>query len=645
MYPQESPHETAHLDHQVPDLIRMGSTSIPVLGVTIFAAILLAGPAAAAPPPLRLTVDAGEAARHILHARLAVPASPGPLTLVYPKWIPGEHGPTGPIAGLVGLRIAAAGKELPWHRDPEDLYAFHIEVPPRTTALEVAFDVIPGSPGSRHSADVSSSAQVAIVSWNQLVLYPAGAAAGAVAVQAALVLPPGWRQATALSAVKQTGNRTEYAVVSLETLVDSPVLAGRIFRTYDLSPGATPSHRLQVAAESETAANLDDVLVLHYRQLVAEAGALFGGRPYRSYQFLLTLSDQIASFGLEHHESSDDRLRERAFLDESLRPFGVGLLPHEFVHAWNGKLRRPAGLATPDFQRPMHTELLWVYEGLTSYLGDVLAARSGLRTIDQAREALALTAATLDTAPGRTWRSLADTAVSAPFLYGLPREWRAWRRGVDFYPESQLIWLEVDTVLRRAGHSLDELCRAFHAATPGPPRVVPYSYDDLLAALDRIAPQDWRAFFAARLEVPTARAPLGGLEAAGFRLVYQPQPSRIFKASEKAGKHVDLSFSLGMVVREDGSLVDVLPGSPAARAGLAPGVRLAAVNGRRFNPDVLRDTVAATRAHPDVQLLVENAEVFTSYTVHYTGGARYPILERIKDRPDLLEAIWRPLAR
>jgi predicted metalloprotease with PDZ domain len=598
-----------------------------------------------AAPALRLAVDASEAPRHILHARLRVPAAPGPLTLVYPKWIPGEHGPTGPIAGLVGLRITAAGKEIPWRRDPEDLYAFHVEVPGRVSELELTFDAIPGPPGSRHSADVSSSAQVAIVSWNQLVLYPAGTTASAVVVAPSLVLPPGWRQATALAVTGQKGTRTDYAPVSLEALVDSPVLAGRIFRTFDLSPGATPSHRLQVAAESEAAANLDDVLLLHYRQLVAEAGALFGGRPYRGYQFLMTLSDQIASFGLEHHESSDDRLRERAFLDESLRPFGVALLPHEFVHAWNGKYRRPAGLAAPDFQRPMHTELLWVYEGLTSYLGDVLTARSGLRTIDQAREALALTAATLDVAPGRTWRSLSDTAVSAPILYGLPREWRAWRRGVDFYPESQLIWLEVDTVLRRAGHSLDELCRAFHAATPGPPRVVTYTYDDLLSALAKIAPQDWRAFFSARLDVPTARAPLGGLEAAGYRLVYQAQPSRIFKASEKAGKQIDLSFSLGMVVREDGWVADVLPGSPAARAGLAPGVRVAAVDGRRFNPDVLREAVAATRTHRQVQMLVENAEMFATHTLSYAGGARYPVLERIAGKPDVLEAIWRPLAK
>jgi predicted metalloprotease with PDZ domain len=609
---------------------------------------LLAASSALAAPPLRLMVDAREAPRHLLHGRLILPVTPGPLTLLYPKWLPGEHSPNGPINAFVGLHFTVKGRTLPWRRDPDDPFAFHLEVPAGATELEALYDVLPSSPDVRFSSGPSSTGQLALLSWNQLVLYPRGARAHDLAVSASLLLPAGWRFATALGAGHLVvGGATQFPTVSLEMLVDSPVLAGRILRTVDLSPGATPPHTLAIAGESAAAVAVSDDLLGHYRKLVAEAGTLFGGRPYQHYTFLLTLSDQVTHFGLEHHQSSDNRQPERLFLEEPLRVLGASLLPHEYVHSWNGKHRRPAGLATPDFEQPMHTELLWVYEGLTSYYGEVLAARTGLRTAEEAREGLALTAATLDASPGRTWRSLGDTAVAAPVLYGAPREWRGWRRGTDFYPESQLIWLEADTIIRGASHgqrSLDDFCRAFHGRDPGAPSVVPYTLEDVVAGLNEVAPLDWKQFFAARIDVPSARAPMGGLAAAGWNLVYRETPTRFIKLAEQAGKAVDLTFSLGLVVREDGVVVDVLPGTPAARAGLAPGMRLVAVSGRRFTAELLRQAVRETRTRPDVDLLAENGDLFTSHHLAYRGGARYPALERIAGRPDLLEAIYRSAA-
>jgi predicted metalloprotease with PDZ domain len=524
------------------------------------------------------------------------------------------------------------------------MFAFHLEVPAGASEVEASFDVLGLPPGGIFTGAPAASAQLIVVSWNQVVLYPKGAPARSFMVAPSLTLPGSWKMGTALPGGRTSGARVEFAPASLETLVDSPVLAGAMLRTVDLSPGATPAHQLHVAADSAAAIGFGDDIVQRYRRLVAEAGALFGARHYRGYHFLLSLSEQISQFGLEHHESSDNRQHERVFLEEALRVTGAGVLPHEYVHSWNGKFRRPAGLVTADLQQPVKGHLLWVYEGLTSYLGDVLAARSGLRTAEQQREALALTAATLDAAPGRSWRPLADTAVAAQIVYGSPGEWRSWRRGADFYPEAELIWLEADALIRSqtaGAKSLDDFCRAFHGRTAGPPAVEPYELDDLVRALGEVAPHDWRAFFAARLDRPTSRAPLGGFETAGWRLVYRDTPSGYQKLAEQASKVTNLIFSLGLVLEESGRIYDAMPGLPAARAGLAPGMKVIAVNGRRFSAEVIREAVRATRQRPDLELLVENADYFRSYKVSYRAGARYPTLERIAGKPDLLEAIFR----
>jgi predicted metalloprotease with PDZ domain len=416
------------------------------------------------------------------------------------------------------------------------------------------------------------------------------------------------------------------------------------YRAVPLSSAGAPPQELDIAGDSAAALELPQESVADYTRLMEEASALFGAHHYREYHFLLTLSDVEPPNGLEHHESSDDRAPERTLIDPNLRKLMAGLLPHEFVHSWNGKYRRPTGLATSDYQQPMKGELLWIYEGLTTYLGEVLTARSGLYTPAQFREQLALTASEMSHRAGRIWRPLEDTAASAQILYEAPPEWTAWRRSADFYPESELIWLEADTIIRKQSkgrRSLDDFCRAFEGAPSGPPEMKPYTLDDVLAALNQIAPYDWRGFFQARVFAVAPRAPLDGMEQSGWRLVYNNAPNELQQAGEKFAHGMDLASSVGMVIHQEknedeGTIVDVIPGMAAAAAGIAPGMKLVAVNRRKWSPEVL---LAALKARGPLQLLVENIGYYKTYDLKYTDGPRFPHLERVQGRTDVLGEI------
>jgi predicted metalloprotease with PDZ domain len=434
-------------------------------------AALVAGcaspPAAAQPltvaPVVRLTVDATDAPRHLTRAHLVMPVHPGSLTLAYPKWIPGEHGPTGPLVNLAGPIIMAAGRRVAWRRDSEKIYEFVVEVPAGVSQLEIDLSFLEPSDPHGFSSGTSTTAQLFDLSWNHLLLYPKGLSPDALTYAARLKLPQGWKYGTALPVAHEDGATIDFAPVTLEALIDSPVIAGAHARVIPLGPDTGPRHEVDLIADSEEALEMTAQQMAAYRQLVAEAGALFGARHYRDYHFLYTLSDHVPFFGLEHHESSDDRVGERTLIDDDRRRMSAGLLPHEFVHSWNGKYRRPRGLTTPDYQEPMRGDLLWIYEGLTEYLGWVLTGRSGLLSDQEEREELAVIAARMDSIPGRRWRPLEDTAVAAQVLYGAPQEWRALRRSVDYYPEGALIWLEADVVIRNMSQgkaSLDEIGRA-----------------------------------------------------------------------------------------------------------------------------------------------------------------------------------------
>jgi len=598
-----------------------------------------------AAPPNEVEVDASEAPRRIFHSRVVLSVTPGDLTLAYPKWLPGEHGPTGPIVDLVGLKLTASGQTIRWRRDEVEMFLFHCTIPAGVDRLEARFDVLTPIAAEGFSSGASASPQLATLNWNQLVLYPSKTPARDLVYRAALRLPSGWKFGTSLATAKDEGARVEFLPESLETLVDSPVLMGAHLRDISIGSDARP-HKIVVAADSEAALAMVPAQKEAYDRLVAESGALFGARHYQHYAFLLALSDSIAHFGLEHHQSSDDRLGERSLIDEDLRKIHATLLPHEFVHSWNGKYRRPADLATADFEQPMHTELLWVYEGLTQYLGNLLAVRSGLSTPGQYRENLARVALWAGTQKGREWRSLEDTSIAAQILYGAPEHWEASRRGVDFYDEGLLLWLDADTLIRETTggkRSLDDFCRAFYGGESGSPKVVTYTLDEVVTTLNGVAPYDWRKFFEERVFRTAPKPPLDGVVRGGWKLGESDTRGELQKAREDDADVFDFTGSLGLIVKNKGEIVDVIPGGPAERAGMTPGMTLLAVNSKKFNHHWLRDALGESKgAAAPLELLARSGEFFRVYPVDYHGGERYPILARDETKPDLLAKILAP---
>jgi predicted metalloprotease with PDZ domain len=589
-------------------------------------------------------VDAREAPRGIEHVHMVMPVKPGKLTLLYPKWLPGEHAPNGPIGGLAALRFTGNGQAIAWQRDADNMFAFHLTIPTGVTSLDIVFEVDAVKDASNNNALRLSTESLAIIVWNELVLYPAGIQSDDMHVAAKLTVPSGWQIGTALPQTTTAGATTQFAPVSLTTLIDSPVITGRYFRTVDLH--GSPAAYLHMVADSEAALAITPETTAQLRKLVQEAPALFGATHYNEYHFLLTLSDRIGYEGIEHHQSSDNRVAERALIDEDLRhSSGVEtLLPHEYVHSWNGKYRRPAGLATGNYDSPMHGELLWVYEGLTEYLGMVLSARSGLATTADSRDNWANVAAWLQTRSGRDWRPLADTAIAAQISYTQASQWRARTRATDFYDESAMLWLEADTLIRtksQGAKSLDDFCRLFYGPPSTAPRVVSYTFDDVVKALNTVWPYDWREFWTTRLNRVTASAPLEGLTASGWRLTFAAEPSVEQKGAAALNKQTDFNYSLGFALADDGALVtDVLPGTPADSAGLAPDSTLIAVNGRKYSKDVLEDALKAYGTEPrTLKLLVQKDDMFDTLDVHYAGGPRYPRLERDTRNADLLTAI------
>ena len=595
---------------------------------------------------ITLSVDATEAPRKLFHARMTMPVAPGPLTLVYPKWIPGEHGPTGPIVNLAGLKLTAGGQTIPWRRDDVDMYAFHLEVPAGARVLEVALDFLSPTFAGGFTAGASATSHLVIVTWNQLLLYPEGSNISNVTFKTNLSLPPGWKFGTSLPIASQSPSKVEFVPVSLERLVDSPVLTGEYFLVIPLA--ANPPNEIDIAADNLADLAISPELITTLKRVVTEAVSLFGATHYTHYHFLLTLSDHTAHFGLEHNESNDSRVAERSLLDPALRDVSLGVLPHEFVHSWNGKFRRPAGLATPNYQEPMKGELLWVYEGLTQYLGNLLSARSGLWTPQQYREHLAQIGADLDHKPGRLWRPLIDTTIAAQVLYGAPGEWTSLRRSVDFYDEGWLIWLDTDTKIRELSggkRSLDDFCKRFHGAPSSPPMVKTYGFDDVVATLNDVAAFDWRNFLLTRLNSTDFHAPLTGIERGGWKLAYDTTPSGFLRDLEQVRHGTEMGYSIGLRLNEDGSIADVIEGMPAAKAGIGPGMKILAVNGKAYSPEVLRDIVRATTdtRQRRIELLLDNEGHVAPYQVAYGEGEKYPVLERDQSKPDTLSKIIAPL--
>jgi predicted metalloprotease with PDZ domain len=600
-------------------------------------------------PTIRVWVDLTDAPHRIVHTHLIVPAKPGPMTLLYPEWIPGEHGPTGPVIDTVGLKITANGQPVAWKRDSVNMYAYHLNVPAGVSSLDVAFDQIQPPDTAGFSSGASTTTELAVLNWNQVLMYPEGVPSDQLRYQANLRVPESWRYGTALPIARESRNEIEFQPSSLTTLVDSPVSAGKHYRTVELGTDGGITHYLHLAGDSDRSIEITPEQVDNYKNLVKETGALFGSRHYRSYHFLYTFSDHVASFGLEHHESSDDRVGERGLVDEVGVKANANLLPHEFTHSWNGKYRRPAGLATADYSEPMKGDLLWVYEGLTEYLGDVLTPRSGIYTPEEFRDHLAMIAAALDHKAGRQWRPLEDTAVAAQLLYNAREDYQDYRREVDYYDEGTLIWLDADVTIRRMSNgakSLNDFCRAFHGGPGGAPALKTYTFEDVVAGLNAVQPFDWAAFLRARLERTEPHAPLGGIENGGWKLVYRSTKSDIFRDFEEDKKHWDYSYSIGMIVRDDGGIQDVSYGGLAQKAGLTPDDKLVAVNNRQYTPMVLHDAIQKTTSSAEpIELMVKNGEYYSVHRIEYRGGERFPHLERDSSKPDVLSKIIEPLVK
>ena len=627
----------------------------PTLSLALLAAL---STAALAQTPITLSVDLRDAPRKILHASETIPVQSGPITLVYPKWIPGEHMPDGPIDGNAGFTISANGQPVKWERDKVDMFAFHVTVPAGVTRLDVKMDFLATS-AAGFSAGASTSANLALLSWNTVLVYPftEGMNVADVSVKPSITLPSTWKFGTALEGdrpeTKGASTEVQFKAVSLGQLIDSPVLAGRWFREIPLATDITPKHFLDLAGDGPEDIAISQEHIDEFSRLIRETGALYASRHYGSYHFLVTLSDQVSHFGLEHHQSSDDRVAHNTFSDDSAFIGNGLLLPHEFTHSWNGKYRRPAGLATPNYPEPMKGDLLWVYEGLTEYLGDVLAARCGIWTPAIYRDRLATIAGYLnDVRPGRTWRDLQDTATMAQVLYTTGGPYDNFRRNTDYYDEGELLWLEADLVIRdktNGKKSLNDFAAAFEGLGGNTaPKVVPYTFENVVAGLNAVLPYDWAGFLRKRLDSNEFHAPeMGGIDAlSGYKLTYVDHPNYWSQLEESENGTIDTRFSLGVQFSGDGRVADVIVGGVADKAGFGPGMKVIAINGRAFTPALLRAAIKeAVGKGPALEFIVENTGYYKVIRLDYHDGEKYPDLQRVEGTPTRLDDVLTPMTK
>jgi predicted metalloprotease with PDZ domain len=603
------------------------------------------------PGTIKLAVDATDLARGVFAVHETVPVSgPGPLTLLYPKWLPGNHSPTGPIDKLAGLIVTAGGKRIEWRRDPVDVYAFHIDAPAGVNALDLDFQFL--SPVSDREGRVVMTPQMLNVEWNTVVLYPAGYYSRDIKVDASVKLPDGFTPATALedasgAATPGAGGTVAYKTTTLNTLVDSPLIAGKYYARFDLDPGGPARVSLDVIADRPDLLAAKPEQIAAHRALVQQAYKTFGSHHYDHYDFLFSLSDRMGGEGLEHHQSSEDGTIPKYFTDWDKTEAGRDLLAHEYTHSWDGKFRRPADLWTPNFNVPMRDSLLWVYEGQTQYWGYVLAARSGLLTKQQALDAIAYTAATYDARVGRSWRALEDTTNDPILSQRRPLSWLSWQRDEDYYSEGQLAWLDADTLIREktgGKKSLNDFAKAFFGVDNGSFVTRTYDFDDVVAALNGVVVYDWAGFLHQRLEGHGPGAPLDGVARGGYQLAFTDTPTDYFTSVESERKATNLMFSIGFTVGKDGSLSEVLWDGPAFKAGLTQETTLVAVNGEAYDPDTLKDAIKAAKATTaPIVLLVKDKDEYRTVLIDYHGGLRYPRFERVAGTPARLDDILTPL--
>lgn len=590
------------------------------------------------PGVITLSVDATDVTRGIFQVVEQIPVSAaGPLTLLYPKWLPGTHSESGQISQLAGITFSAHGHLLPWRRDPVDVFAFHIDVPVGATSIEARYQFL--SPTDAAQGRIVTTPDMLNLEWDAVVLYPAGYYVRRINFEPSLKLPVKWKAASALEVAAHKGATLHYKQVPLDTLVDSPVFAGANVRVETLAPGV----KLNIVADRpEQLAATDEQIQLH-RNLVTQAVKLFGAQHYDHYDFLLALSDRQGGIGLEHHRSSENGSSGDYFTEWTNTPVRRQLLPHEYTHSWNGKFRRPADLWTPDYRTPMRDSLLWVYEGQTQFWGVVLGARSGLLSKDETLGSLASLAARLDTDAGRQWRPVADTTDDPIISQRRPKGWRSWQRSEDYYNEGLLIWLDVDSTIRELSHgarSLDDFARAFFGMNDRDWGELTYNFEDVVRTLNQVQTNDWAGFLRARVEQVSTHAPLGGFTRGGYKLVYTEKPSDWFKAGEKARKITDLTYSIGLVLGKDGEINDVAWDGPAFNAGLTVGTKIIAVNSRALDTDLLKAAIKAKKS--PLNLLVKTGDIYRTIELTYSGGLRYPRLEKTGSGSSSLDDLLAP---
>jgi predicted metalloprotease with PDZ domain len=597
------------------------------------------------PGTVVLNVDATNLSQQIFRMHISMPAKPGPMTVLYPQWLPGNHGPSGPITQLAGLKFTAGGKPVEWVRDPVQVFAFHVNVPEGATTLEADYDYL--SPLDTNQGRITMTDNILGVQWNAVTLYPAGYFGSRIPVQANLRLPAGWQFGTALETAERQGDEVLFKPTDLDSLVDSPLFAGRYFKRFDLDPGAkVPVHLDVVADDAESLDAKPEQIEIHSK-LIQQAYKLYGSHHYDHYDFLFALSDEFSGIGLEHHQSSENGVKPGYFTEWAKGEAGRDLLAHEYTHSWDGKFRRPGGQAVANFNVPLQNELLYVYEGQTQYWGNVLAARSGLVSQQGAKDALAAAAARYDSVAGRSWRAMQDTVYDPILNSRRPLGWANYQRSEDYYTEGQLVWLDADTLIRELSgdkRSLNDFAKAFFGINDGSHVRAPYTFEEVVATLNKIQPYDWAGFLRKRLDGHGPGAPLDGLARAGWKLVYTDTPTDYVKSIDDRSKALDLSYSLGFAVSSTGAIRNVVWDSVAFRAGLAANATIVAVNNTAYKAEVLKKAIkdARTGSAP-IQLLVKKGDTFRTVSLDYHGGLRYPRLERIPGTKDRLESIYSAL--
>jgi predicted metalloprotease with PDZ domain len=599
--------------------------------------------------PIRITADLTEAPRKLYHAEIDLPVKPGPNAFTTPEWIPGNHRPTGPVEDITGVVFTANGKVLPWRRDDTDLYEFHVDVPAGVTTLHAHLDCI-----------VTSRAddKIAVLEWEKLLLYPSHRPVRDIPVQASVTVPAGWGIGTAMTPVApydpnaKVGGTVTYEPTTVEQLQDSPVIAGEYFHEFALAPEMTPKHYIDVVSDEPEDSNLRPQLLEEISNLVREASVAYDSHHYHVYHFLLTLSDLTGGEGLEHGQSSDNGVNEKAFVSQTSQIGDADLLAHEFTHSWNGKYRRPFNLYQDDFEKMQQGSLLWVYEGMTQYLGNVLAARAGLKSQAAYRDMLAASAAQLDDKSGRIWRPTEDTAIAASVLRSDGPAWANWRRGQDYYQEGELFWLDADTKIRELTNDQKSLTDFLHiflakGGNTGP-LIVTYNREELIRDLNEVVKFDWATFLHDRIDLINPHADLDGITRGGYKLVYQDHPTQTSMAmtGTRRGGGPNFWYSLGLLLGPDGSIRDVRWGSPADKAKLAPGQRLIGVGNRVYSSAELQDAVTEAKGGTQpIRLLMQSESYLTPVTIDYHDGMRYPVLVRDESAKDYLDEITLPLAK